>query len=176
MALLARALNVLRPLPSPAYRGGSGWAGAGMLLRLILLVLAAGGGEAMAADAAYSVADVKGKWVGEFHQDSHETTGVFALLLTVDAVSGDEFSGTIDWPDNNDCRTKVQGAFDGRVLKWTETEYLRGDDVVLGGLYIGRFENRGRIAGTWMDPKHNIYPKGPNYGTPGGTFVLRKQQ
>jgi hypothetical protein len=118
---------------------------------------------------------IKGKWVGSFDQYSHDTRASFAMVMTVDEVSGSEFAGTIDWPENNNNRTKIKGNFEGGTLKWTETEYIRGDDVVLGGLYIGKFTDTVVISGTWMDPKHTIHPRGPNYGTSGGSFVLHKQ-
>ena len=120
-------------------------------------------------------ADLVGTWVGAFDQDSHDTTGRFRMILTIERMEGAEFRGTLDWPDNNDCRTAVEGSFDGTAATWVETKYLRGDDVVLGGLYIGRFDRDGRLAGTWFDPKYTINPKGPNFGTPGGSFVLQRE-
>jgi hypothetical protein len=118
--------------------------------------------------------EITGTWIGSFHQDSHDTQATFAMMMTVDEVTDQDFSGTIDWPENNN-RTKIKGLVEGRLLKWTETEYVHGDDVVLGGLYVATFTDRRTISGTWMDPKHTIYPQGPRYGTPGGSFVLRKQ-
>jgi hypothetical protein len=120
-------------------------------------------------------ADLKGRWIGTFDQASHDTQASFSMILTIDEISGREFTGKIDWPDNGNTRTKVQGSVDGNALKWTETEYLSGDDVVLCGLYVGRVEDQSRISGTWMDPKHTIRPKGPDYGTPGGVFSLYRQ-
>ena len=66
-------------------------------------------------------------------------------------------------------------AIDGPLMKWTETEYLKGDDAVLGGLYVAHFMADNKIAGDWMDPKHTITPKGPRYGTRGADFVLKKE-
>jgi hypothetical protein len=138
---------------------------------LMLLVFA---GNPVMASEGCAAKDLVGKWAGSFEQDSHETTGSFAMVLTVDQVSGEQFTGRIDWPDN-DNRTRVEGGCEGDIVKWTETKYLRGDDVVLYGLYIAHFRGRDEIAGDWMDPKHNIYPKGPKYGTIGGSFILRRQ-
>ena len=129
----------------------------------------------LAQERGDAPADLAGVWVGTLYQDSHDTTGSFRMILTIRKGYGAEFSGTLDWPDSNNCRTAVEGSFDGRTLKFTETEYLIGDDVVLGGLYIATFKSRDRITGSWMDPKHTIYPKGPNYGTPGAWFVLQKK-
>src|SRR5258708_2140691 len=71
--------------------------------------------------------------------------------------------------------TRVQGTVDGKLIKWIETAYLKGDDVVLGGLYVARFKADNEISGDWMDPKHTIDPKGPKYGVPGASFTLKKE-
>jgi hypothetical protein len=124
---------------------------------------------------AHTMPDIKGRWSGTFDQFSHDINGSFPTILTVEAVSGDQFTGTMDWPTFDDTQTRVQGMFDGELIIWTETEYLRGDDAVLHGLFVARVKAGDEIAGDWMDPKHTIYPKGPRYGTPGGRFSLRKQ-
>ncbi len=121
------------------------------------------------------MANLKGKWSGVFEQFSHDTSGSFAVALTVESVSGDGFEGTMDWPDFEDTRTKAQGIIEGDLIKWSETEYVRGDDAVLHGLYVARLEGSDELAGEWMDPKHTIYPAGPRFGTPGGRFRLKKQ-
>lgn len=125
--------------------------------------------------AESSISQLKGRWTGTLDQFSHDTEGTFPFTLTIDTITGDEFTGTIDWPAFNNCRTRVQGIFDGKLIKWSETEYLRGDDVVLHGLYIAKFKSKSEIAGDWMDPKNTIYPAGPNYGVRGATFVLKKK-
>jgi hypothetical protein len=121
------------------------------------------------------MSDIKGKWSGTLDQFSHDIKGSFAVELTVEAISGNEFTGTMDWPTFNGCRTRVQGMFDGELIKWTETEYLEGDDVVLYGFYVAKFKANDEIAGDWMDPKHTIDPKGPKFGVPGASFTLKRQ-
>jgi hypothetical protein len=118
--------------------------------------------------------DIKGKWSGTLDQFSHDTCDSFPVELTVDAISGDEFTGTMEWP-NNGCQTRVQGMFHGELIKWSETEYLKGDDVVLYGLYVAKLNADNEIAGEWMDPDHIIYPKGPEFGVPGASFILKKR-
>lgn len=119
--------------------------------------------------------DLTGKWSGTFNQYSHDTNGSFPVKLTIEAVSGNKFSGSMEWPTFDDTRTRVEGMVDGTLIKWTETEYLKGDDAVLHGLYVARFRSDNEIAGDWMDPKHTITPSGPRYGTRGGDFVLKKE-
>ncbi len=121
------------------------------------------------------MSDMQGRWSGTFEQFSHDIHGRFPVTLAVEAVSGDQFTGAMNWPTFDGTQTRVQGTFDGRLIIWTETEYLKGDNAVLGGLYVAQFEARDEIAGEWMDPKRTIYPKGPRYGTPGGRFSLKKQ-
>src|SRR5262249_7113024 len=81
------------------------------------------------------MSDINGKWFGTIDQISHDTEGTFPVELTIDTISADEFTGTMDWPASNGCQTRVQGFIDGDLIKWTETEYIEGDDVVLYGLY-----------------------------------------
>ena len=70
---------------------------------------------------------------------------------------------------------RMQGMFDGELIKWSETAYLKGDNVVLFGLYVARFKADNEMSGDWMDPKHTIRPQGPRFGTPGASFTLKKQ-
>ena len=121
-----------------------------------------------------ALAKLKGIWSGTFEQYSHDTEGSFPVKLTIDAISGTEFSGTMDWPSFDNTRTRVKGMVDGPLIKWTETAHLRGENAVLHGLYVARFKADSEIAGDWMDPKHTINSKGPRFGTPGGDFVLTK--
>ncbi|CUU17879.1 hypothetical protein CDS [Bradyrhizobium sp.] len=139
----------------------------------VLLVLLAVQGCSAAED--HAVSELKGTWSGTFNQYSHNINGSFPVKLTIDAISGAEFTGTMEWPSFDGTRTKVKGMVDGPLIKWTETEYLKGDDAVLGGLYVTRFSADNEIAGDWMDPKHTITPKGPRYGTRGADFVLKKE-
>src|SRR6187402_272475 len=136
----------------------------------LLLVLAAP--HSLAADD-HAVSELKGVWAGTFNQYSHDINGSFPVKLTIDTITGTEFTGTMDWPIFDHTQTKVKGMVDGTLIKWTETEYLRGDDAVLGGLYIAHLKASTEIAGDWMDPKHNITPQGPRYGTRGADFVLK---
>jgi hypothetical protein len=134
----------------------------------------------LAAPAAFTAEDqtmseLKGSWSGTFNQYSHDIDGSFPVKLTIDAISGSEFTGTMEWPSFDDTRTRVHGMVDGALIKWTETEYLQGDDAVLGGLYVARFSAGNEITGDWMDPKHTITPKGPRFGTRGADFVLKKE-
>jgi hypothetical protein len=123
----------------------------------------------------HSVSDLKGEWSGTLSQFSHDINDDSPVKLSITEISGDEFSGVMEWPSFDGCKTRVQGMFDGKLIKWTETAYLKGDDVVLYGLYVAEFKADHEIAGDWMDPKHTINPKGPRYGTVGASFVLRKQ-
>jgi len=120
------------------------------------------------------VFDIGGRWVGTLDQFSHDIYELVPVELMVDTISGDEFKGTMTWPSFNGCKTVVQGMLEGDLIKWMETDYLEGDDVVLYGLYVARLGADGELSGDWMDPKHTIYPAGPNYGVPGASFVLRK--
>lgn len=142
-------------------------------LGAVLLVLLAVQGSSSAED--HAVSELKGTWSGTFNQYSHDINGSFPVKLTIDAISGAEFTGAMEWPSFDGTRTKVKGMVDGPLIKWTETEYLKGDDAVLGGLYVARFSTDNEIAGDWMDPKHTITPKGPRYGTRGADFVLKKE-
>jgi hypothetical protein len=131
------------------------------------------------APAAFTADDrvmaaLKGNWSGTFNQYSHDTDGSFPVMLTIDTISGTEFTGMMEWPSFDGTQTKVHGMVDGDLIKWTETEYLRGDDAVLNGLYVARFSAANEITGDWMDPKHTITPKGPRFGTRGADFVLKK--
>ena len=119
--------------------------------------------------------DIKTTWSGTLDQFSRDMKDTVPVRLTVEAVSGDEFTGTMEWPTFNGCKTRVQGTVDGKLIKWIETAYLKGDDVVLGGLYVARFKADNEISGDWMDPKHTIDPKGPKYGVPGASFTLKKE-
>jgi hypothetical protein len=119
--------------------------------------------------------DIKAKWSGTVDQFSRDVEGAVPVTLTVEAVVGDEFSGTMEWPTLNGCETNVQGMIDGELIKWVETHYLKGDDAVLYGLYVARFKADDEISGDWMDPRHTIYPEGPEYGVPGASFILKKE-
>jgi len=119
--------------------------------------------------------DIRGKWSGTVKQLSHDIEGSFPVTVTIDATSGDEFTGTMEWPSFNGCQTRVQGMLDGELIKWSETAYLKGDDVVLYGLYVARFKADNEMSGDWMDPKHTISPNGPRFGVPGASFTLKKQ-
>ena len=118
--------------------------------------------------------DIIGKWTGTLDQFSHDIEGSFPATLVVEAISGDEFTGAMEWPTFNGCQTIVQGIFDGESMKWCETDYLKGDDVVLYGLYIARLNADNEISGDWMDPKHTIDPNGPEFGVRGASFVFKK--
>ncbi len=48
--------------------------------------------------------------------------------FTVEGISGDEFTGTMEWPTFNDCKTIVQGFLDGERIVWSETAYLKGEE------------------------------------------------
>ena len=119
--------------------------------------------------------DIKGKWFGTLEQFSHDINDSVPVRLTVEGISGNDFTGTMEWPTFNDCKTAVQGFLAGERIIWSETEYLKGDDVVLYGLYVAQFTADNEISGDWMDPGHAIYPKGPNYGVPGASFILKKE-
>lgn len=118
--------------------------------------------------------DIKGKWFGKIDQFSHDHEQTIPVTLTIDELNDDEFMGTMDWP-NVDTVTQVQGYLDGERMIWSETDYLKGEDVVLYGLYVAQFKSPSEIEGDWMDPKHTIYPKGPNYGVPGASFALTRE-
>lgn len=119
--------------------------------------------------------DIKGLWSGTVDQFSHDHEGTIPARLTIDEVTGNEFAGTMEWPAVA-CVTQVQGYLDGERMFWSEIDYLKGEDVVLYGLYVAQFKSAGEIEGEWMDPKHTIYPEGPRYGVPGATFALRREQ
>jgi len=155
-------------MASPAIARFSFVAATGALLAILAVP-----GSFAADDHAMS--GLKGTWSGTFNQYSHDVNGSFPVKLTIDAISGTEFTGTMEWPSFDGTRTRVKGAIDGPLMKWTETEYLRGDDAVLGGLYVAHFKADNEIGGDWMDPKHTITPKGPRYGTRGADFVLKKE-
>jgi hypothetical protein len=155
---------------SPAKAGLLGVAALGALL----LVLGVPTPASFASDER-TTSDLTGTWSGTFNQYSHDTNGSFPVKLTIEAISGNEFSGTMEWPTFDDTRTRVKGMVDGKLIKWTETEYLKGDDAVLEGLYVARFRSDNEIVGDWMDPRHTITPSGPRYGTRGGDFVLKKE-
>ncbi len=130
--------------------------------------------SAIQAANGRAVPDIRGKWSGTVDQFSHDTEGSFRVTLTVEATSGSEFTGAMEWPTFNGCQTRVQGMFDGELIKWSETAYLKGDDVVLSGLYVARLKADNEMSGDWMDPKHAIHPKGPRFGVPGASFTLKK--
>ncbi len=121
------------------------------------------------------MSDIRGRWSGTLDQFSHDIHERVPVELTVDAISGEEFTGTMTWPSFNGCKTVVQGMIDGDLIKWIETDYLEGDDVVLYGLYVARLGADNVLSGDWMDPKHPIYPRGPDYGVPGASFNLKKE-
>jgi len=131
--------------------------------------------SAIQAGNGRAMPDIRGKWLGIVKQFSHDIDGSFPVTLTIEAISGDEFTGAMEWPTFNGCKTRVQGIFDGELIKWSETAYLKGDDVVLYGLYVGRFKAANEMSGDWMDPKHTIHPNGPRFGVPGASFTLKKQ-
>ena len=143
-------------------------------LMLLSLVLGAPTSAIQPANGR-EMTDIRGTWSGTVDQFSHDIDGSFPVILTVEATSGREFTGTMEWPSFNGCQTRVEGMFDGELIKWSETDYLKGDDVVLYGLYVARFKADNEISGDWMDPKHTIRPQGPRFGTPGATFTLKKQ-
>lgn len=119
--------------------------------------------------------EVKGTWSGTVDQFSHDIEDSCPVRLVIDEIAGQEFMGTMEWPTFGGCQTRLQGYLEGERMIWSETAYLRGDDVVLYGLYVGRLKADGEIEGDWMDPSHAIHPKGPVYGVPGATFRLRKE-
>ncbi len=123
----------------------------------------------------HTMTDIRGKWSGTLDQFSHDIDDSVPVTLTVEATSGNEFTGTMEWPSFDFCQTRVQGMLDGELIKWSETAYLKGDDVVLYGLYVARFKADDEMSGDWMDPKHTIYPNGPSFGVPGASFTLKKQ-
>jgi hypothetical protein len=142
---------------------------------LLLSSLLSAPTSAIQAANGREMPDIRGKWFGTVDQFSHDTDGSFPVTLTVEAISGNEFTGTMEWPTFNGCQTRVQGMFDGALIKWSETAYLKGDDVVLFGLYVARFKADNEMSGDWMDPKHTIRPQGPRFGVPGASFTLKKQ-
>jgi hypothetical protein len=148
-----------------------------VVLCALLLVSSALDGTTSALPAAegHTMPDIRGKWSGTFEQFSHDIEGSFPVTFTVEAISGNEFTGTMDWPTFDGTQTRTEGSFDGELIKWTETAYLKGDDAVLYGLYVARFKADGEISGDWMDPKHTIFPNGPRYGVPGASFTLKKE-
>jgi hypothetical protein len=120
------------------------------------------------------MSDIRGKWLGTLDQFSHDIEDTVPIELMVDTISGDEFAGAMTWPSFNGCRTAVQGMRNGDLIKWVETDYLEGDEVVLYGLYVARLD-AGALSGDWMDPKHTINPGGPDFGVPGARFTLKRE-
>jgi hypothetical protein len=121
------------------------------------------------------MSNIRGKWFGTLDQFSHDIDDTVPVGLTVDTISGDEFTGTMTWPSFNGCKAAVQGMLHGDLIKWIETDYLEGDDVVLYGLYVARLGADDALSGDWMDPKHTINPAGPNFGVPGASFNLKRE-
>jgi len=144
------------------------------LVGAFLFVISDGASVINSAEG-HKMQDIKGKWFGTLDQFSHDINDSVAVRLTVEGISGDEFTGTMEWPTFNDCKTIVQGFLDGERIVWSETAYLKGDDVVLYGLYVAQFKADNEISGDWMDPQHTINPRGPRYGTPGASFTLKKE-
>jgi len=132
-------------------------------------------GAAAVSAESHRTAELKGAWNGTLDQFSQDMEGTFPVKMTIASISGDEFEGTMEWPSFNDCKTEIRGKYDGEVIIWTEIAYLKGNDVVLHGLYVGRINAIKQIEGEWMDPKHTIYPRGPNYGTAGASILLKKE-
>lgn len=129
----------------------------------------------MSAETKHSIAEMTGTWNGTLHQYSHDIEGTFPVIMTINHLDHEKFSGTMDWPDFGNCQTRVRGHFNGTRLIFTETEYLKGDDVVLNGLYVATFSGKDKIKGEWMDPKHTIHPVGPDYGIAGASFVFERK-
>ena len=149
----------------------------GVTVLLAAMLFGAPSAKPQAFEVRPAMQQLKGVWSGEVAELSPDVAAdKVPVSLLIDNVSGEEFSGTMEWPTFGGCTTEVHGLVEGTVVKWSEVAYVKGDDVVLYGLYIGRLEQSGEIAGEWMDPKHAIYPKGPKFGVTGATFVLRKEE
>lgn len=129
---------------------------------------------AIAAEKKDPPEQLKGRWKGTLHQFSHDSDETVTMILNIGTVSHGEFSGSIEWPDNNSCITKITGKIGDGMVKWTEEAYISGDDVILYGLYVAKYTGGKDLSGDWMDPEETIYPAGPDYGTPGASFKLEK--
>jgi len=141
---------------------------------LIFLIFSVAGCHSRGDTTLTRLNDLKGRWEGTLDQFSHDNEGTFRVLLDIEPEHDGEFTGTMQWPDFNACQTRIEGHLQGTLLQWTETDFIEGDDVVLHGLYVANLANDNEIRGEWMDPQQTIYPGGPNYGTPGATFLFTR--
>src|SRR5262249_21021287 len=116
--------------------------------------------------------DLKGRWNGSFRQFSHDVNETYPMLMEINSVQGNEFSGVIVWPD---CATKIKGECDGTRVWWTELGFVKGDNAVLYGIYKTDQKSDQVLAGDWLDPKPGVFhdKAGEFQGTSGGTFKLR---
>src|SRR5438445_13498014 len=98
------------------------------------------------------MSDIGGRWSGTLDQFSHDIYERVPVELTVDTISGEEFTGTMSWPSCNGCKTVVQGVMYGDLVKWIETDYLARGGVALYSLYVARLGSASVLSCYSLEP------------------------
>lgn len=123
-------------------------------------------------------------WQGTFDEPDF---GEHPVTLIVEQVQGDTFRGRLEWPAF-DTVTAVVGevveTFDeveqwrhvsefdpdtGVGLVFTETDYISGEDTLIGGWYFGHYRaGDGTMRGVWFPERDSSQPS--------GSFVITVQR
>lgn len=113
---------------------------------------------AMAADAF----EVPAVWEGTCTEASTAEVLVpqYKMQMTILAVDGDDFSGTIKWPAFNNTITRFKGQIDNDFVTFTEEEYASEvQEVGLGAVYQARIRGD-TMRGEWRMEADNLQAKG----------------
>lgn len=88
-------------------------------------------------------------WMGVCSYDG--TGDKYPFTWNLDAISGSQVSGTIDWPTLNNAKTKFKGTVSANSLAFQEYEVIQGeDDVAVPADYAGTLDltSTDTISGT----------------------------
>jgi len=106
---------------------------------------------------------LRGKWEGSFDQyNSHE----YPMVMEVDEINGNEFSGTLGWPTLRNSITTMEGYLRNDTIYWTEPALLQGSGILLNGHYVSIFSSTRKIDGFYYMPN--------NKNLEGGAFSITK--
>ncbi len=107
-----------------------------------------------------------GEWSGEMKQYSFNIYATYPVVMRIRSVEGCSFKGEIVYPAQHSGHTTVKGQISGDSIFWTEDRVMQGENIVLNGLFLVRFEDRNELAGKWYTPEAM---------QEGGSFYLRKE-
>ena len=123
---------------------------------LAVATLAAGCASTSRSDApgeaAPAAESLLGTWQGDLQEDPGGVDAPYPMILRIEEVDGQRFSGTIYWPTLSRSETEFEGSVVNGVLDIHENRLLRGRDILLGGHYYCFVSEDGRLRGRYVCP------------------------